>query len=197
MQVVHIEAGKPQVGQAGVNLMAQIRRGHAVAVGHHVRRVEDAGHDEGLLHVGVAVARGRAVVWDETALRCDQHFVATAGSVLDQLGQRLADRPLAALAAVVDRAVNDVAPGLDGLLDRGAIERVRRGIVLAEIRAEPDCGQRQAAQPFAEVPGMGRARRDQAITVPPRAFWRRVASEFHKLNCCWHQRTICSTSSGL
>src|SRR2546427_9439715 len=85
----------------------------------------------------------------------------------------------------------------DGLLDRGAIERVRRAVVFAEIRPESDRGQRQAAQPFAEVPFIGCARRDQTITVPPRAFWRRVAGEFHKPNCCWHQRTICSTSSGL
>ena len=177
--------------------MSQIGRGHAVAVGHHVRGAEEARRDEGLLHVGVAVARGRAVVRDEAALRCDQDFVATAGTVLDQIGQRLADRPLAALAAVVDRAVNDVAPGLDGLLHRGAIERVRRAVVIAEIRAEPDRGQCQAAQPFAEVPFMGRARRDQPITVPLGAFWRCVAGECHMPNCCRHHRTICSTSSGL
>jgi hypothetical protein len=70
----------------------------------------DAGLHEGLEDVAARVAAVLGVVGKVPALGRDEDLVPGDAALLDGAGQGASDRPLAPLAPVVDRGVEDVDP---------------------------------------------------------------------------------------
>ena len=102
-------------------------------------RLRNAGLDKSLLEVAPRVFGRRAVVGNKAAFGRDDDFVAVIAFV-GEFFERGADGALASLKPIVDRAVDDVAAGLDGADDGLVVKLVRCVVVVAEIGAETDGG---------------------------------------------------------
>src|SRR5579883_730583 len=97
-------------------------------------------------------ARPLPVARQVPRLAGDQHLLALHGTLVQRGSQRFPDRPLAALAAIVDRGVDDVDPAIERRFDRFPIERVVVRAVLSQIgtdanRREPRSRERAPARP--------------------------------------------------
>src|SRR5581483_7178126 len=124
----------------------EVARRHAVIAGD-VRSRGDAGVDESLGEVSARVARRLLIERQKAALGRDHDFVAAVAPGPELL-QRGADGALAALAAVIDRAVDDVAARLHRAHDCGGVLAVRGVVVVAEIGADADGRKPQILRPM-------------------------------------------------
>ena len=153
VDVVDVDRLEPEVREAPPELVLQVARRHGVSA-DHVLGAEDPGADVGVAHVGRGVGRDAAVERDVPALRAHHDLLAWEAALPGEGGERLAEHPLAALRAVVDRGVEEVAAEVGRVDDRRAGPPVGLVVLLAEVGAEADRGDEEAVE-RAEV-----ARRD-------------------------------------
>jgi hypothetical protein len=157
VDVVDVDRLDAEVLAALVDLVAQVRGGHAVRVVDEIVERRDPVLDERLLEPRGGIGRGLALEREVAALGAQENLVARELAGGDAVLQRAAERPLRALEAVVDRAVEDV----DALRDRAARGLrdggVGRVVPPAEVRAHPDGRERDAEvlPPVSVRGGMG------------------------------------------
>ncbi len=84
------------------------------------------------------IGRHLAVERDVTALGRDDHLVARNLARRDQLAERFADIPFAALEAVVHRRVDQVDPAAQTRLDRLFVSAIGLLVGLAQVGADSD-----------------------------------------------------------
>src|SRR5690606_18183987 len=89
-----------------------------------------------VLHVRARRARRRAVERDVAALGADHDLVARDDPLLDGEAERAAERALAALAAVVDRGVQQVDAAGQARERRGLVAVVVLRVAFTQVRAQ-------------------------------------------------------------
>jgi hypothetical protein len=162
VEVIDIDRRDAQVRAAPVELIGQVARRHAVTARHDIRGREDARPDVGLDEVRVGIGGALAVEADEAAFGGQQHFLPRETARAAQPLQRRADAPLTALVAVVDGRIHHVEPEPERPGDRGGIGGVGRDVVIAEVGADADRGDLQAA-PAVEVSVGGAGAEPRAV----------------------------------
>src|SRR6185369_3270525 len=160
--VVDVEGLETEVGATAIELVAQVARRHAVRA-HHVAGLDDAGAYVGRLEIRAGIARDLGVERQEPPLgrHHDRRAVEAAANGGRQRG---ADRPLAALVAIVHRRVEHVDAALEGARDRLLVERVGGRVLAAQIGTDADGGCPRATRQLAELLGGNAAR--EALEVP-------------------------------
>src|SRR5206468_7585022 len=118
VHVVDVDAGEAQVAEAPPELVLEVARRHRVPATHHVLGLEDAGPHVGVAHVLTGIDRHAAVEGDVAALGAHDELLAREAALALEGDEGLADDTLAALRAVVDGGVEQVAAGIDGVDDR-------------------------------------------------------------------------------
>ena len=108
VEVVDVERLESEIPAAPLELIPEVARRHAMASGHDVPGLEDAGPQVGRGDVGAGIRRHDAVERDEPALRRDDRFLATQRACGYQRADRLSHHALAPLAPVIHRGVDDV-----------------------------------------------------------------------------------------
>src|SRR5690606_22322909 len=136
VQVVHVDALHAEVRAAALDLRAQEGRREAVIASDQLLRPAQARLDEALAYVLRVRTRraGRcAVERDVAALGADDDLVAHGDPLLDGEAERAAERALAALAAVVDRGVQQVHAAGQARERRGLVALVVLRVALAQV----------------------------------------------------------------
>src|SRR5690606_18978964 len=149
VQVVHVDALHAEVRAAALDLRAQEGRREAVIASDQLLRPAQARLDEALAYVLRVRPRraGRcAVERDVAALGADDDLVAHGDPLLDGEAERAAERALAALAAVVDRGVQQVHAAGQARERRGLVALVVLRVALAQVGAQADGRDREPGQ---------------------------------------------------
>ena len=106
----------------------------------HIGKLCNAGLDEGFLKVTARVRRRFPIVRNKTTFGCHNDLIAVETSGTEFLKRR-SDGALAALQAVIDGAVDDIAAGLDGADNGLVVLLVGVGVVISQIGADADGGE--------------------------------------------------------
>ena len=176
VHIVNVHAIQAEVLPAARQLMTQIGRCQAVTPRHEVFGPQDRRADERLVDIGPRIRRILAVEGKESALGGHQDLVPRRTPQPDQGAESGAHGPLAALVAVVDRAVQDVTAQLHGANDGVPVELVGPGILVAQIRSEANRGQPEAMEPPKVALGnLG----GEPLPEPKGALGRGMAGESH------------------
>ena len=117
-----------------------------MAAGDQIVAAEDPRFDPGLLDVGAKIARPAAVERQVTAFGGDHDLLAPHAAFGHRLAQGRANRALAALAAIIDRGIDDVQAALERMHHRRLIARVVRVVVVAEVGPDSDGREGQAPE---------------------------------------------------
>ena len=112
-----------------------------MAAADDVRGACDAGREKSFFEIAPRVGGRRAVVGNKAAFGRHHDLVAVK-TLRRKLFERRADGALASLQAVIDRAVDDVAAGLHGAHRGIVVKPVGFIVVVAEIGADADGGER-------------------------------------------------------
>jgi len=162
VDVVTVYGLHPEIRQRPIEHRVEEPRRHGVAPGGEVVGVDQARLDELRADVRAGILRRRPLERDEPAFGGDDdRLTVDVGAV-----ERVADHPLAPLAPVVDRGVDEVDPGVERLRDRRPVAPVAVVGGVAEVGAEPDAGDDPRAEPAEVGPREGVA---EAVAVPPGA----------------------------
>ncbi len=105
-----------------------------------------------LLEPRARIGRHLAVERDVAALGRDHHLIARDLARRDQLANRLADIPLAALEAVVHRRVDQIDAAAQAGLDRFLIFAIGLVVGFAQVRADSNRRNRHARAPAGNFP---------------------------------------------
>jgi hypothetical protein len=152
VQVVDVDLGDAEIAQAPPELILEIARRDGMPAGDEVFGFEDARLHVHVAHVLGGIDRNRPVEREVAALRAEDELIAARHVLALERHQHLTDQPLAALGAVVDRGVEQVAAEMEGVDDRLAIACVGGVVLVAQVGAEADRRDRQAV----ERPEVGR-----------------------------------------
>ena len=174
VEVVEVERREPEVLAAAADLIGQEPRRERVAAGDQLSRLDQPAREISAAHGLARLLVELGVERQVAALGRDEHLVALDQAALDGAGQRPADGALAALVAIVDGAVEDVAARREGGGDRILVVAVARRAGLAEIGAEADRRQPQT-QDIAEVPRLDELR--EALGIAAGSFRRGPSSD--------------------
>src|SRR5262249_41323459 len=110
VNVIGVDRFEAEVRAAALELAKKIARRHAVAAGHEVVPGEDPAADVMLLDVGARIARAAAIEAEKAALGRHEDLLASRDATRERLAKSGTDHALAALVAIVDRAIEDVDP---------------------------------------------------------------------------------------
>src|SRR5581483_6982337 len=146
VDVVDVDGGDAEVRETPAELVLQVARRHHVGPADDVVGAHDAGPDVRVVEPRRRVRRYRAVEGDVAALRAEDEPLARQVPLALEREERPAEHALAALGAVVDRRVEEVAAEVRGPDDRLAVAAVRLVVLLAEVRAEADRGDDRVAE---------------------------------------------------
>ncbi len=152
VQVVEVDRLEAEVATAPLDLVFQIAGSHAVASLSDLVFGRDARIEKALGHVASPGPGVFGVVREIASLGRDEDLVARRATLRERARERAADGPLAPLAPVVDRRVENVDPGGERRGDRGFVARVRPGALVAEVGARARSRRERGPWPRGSVP---------------------------------------------
>ena len=135
MHVVDIDGFDIEIAQTAIELVEQIFRRYAVAAADDIGGAGEAGLDKSVLDVLARFLGRRAVIGYEAAFGGDDDLVAVE-TLAAEFFERRADGAFAALEAVVDGAVEDVAAGADRRDDGLVILLIGGVVIVPQVGAE-------------------------------------------------------------
>ncbi len=154
VQVKYVDAFHAEIPPASLQLIRQVTGSHAVATRGDFLGAENAvfrnsREKYSFASAGISPSGVRNPAFVHSTISSRENPCRT------QLLQRLPDRPLAALKAVIDRRVDHIEPAFDRSDHRAAIRFVGCLIRLSQICADADRGKNQPGRSLPKMPRGG------------------------------------------
>jgi len=154
---------------AAFELIGKVGRRHAMASRSNLFCAKDSALEEFVREVFISIRRHFSIGSQESGF-CANHNFVTSETLSKKLLQRSAHGTLAALKAIINGGVDDVAAIFDSTYDCSRVSSVCGAIGLAEISSDAYGGKNEPARNFTKVPGGRAAFEARGIAQSP--FWR-------------------------